>query len=103
MRCPKCGMECLPSERYCECGYDFQTNTVNEEKRNSPRGIKKLSPTHEAILWILAILGGLLGIILSVIVLTGNYETDSKRKAKWPLIVGCVFFILSTIIPATVR
>jgi len=103
MRCPKCGMECLPSERYCDCGYDFQTNTVNEGKRYSPRGIKGLSPTHEAILWILAIFGGLLGIILSVVVLTGNYDPDSKRRAKWPLVVGCVFFVLSFIFRAVFK
>ena len=39
MKCPKCGLENVPTARYCDCGYDFQTSRVDESKRlESPTG-----------------------------------------------------------------
>jgi hypothetical protein len=103
MRCPKCGTECLPTERYCDCGYDFTLKSVNEAKRSPDQGFKVLSRDYQILLWVLAFVGGILGIILCGSVMSGKYDNDSKNKARPIFVVSCIFMVFSVVLPMLLR
>lgn len=49
-RCPSCGIECAPAQKYCfECGYDFAANALNQKSSQAAVVSTDLPPVEHAI------------------------------------------------------
>lgn len=55
--CPKCRLTCPPGTRYCDCGYDFETGTVNRTQTSSGEPSVLHSPDL-AMIGLACVLGG---------------------------------------------
>ena len=93
MRCPKCGLENIPTARYCDCGYDFQTGDVDESKRlaGSVRSTSKMLMT---VCWVLTITIGPVGLLVAAFVAFGNYDDASRKQGKQAFVVGVIWSVL---------
>lgn len=53
--CPNCRLICAPSTRYCDCGFDFVNNKVDNQ--HAPKYTPRLSPRAEGGMFKLALTG----------------------------------------------
>jgi hypothetical protein len=90
MRCPNCNFENHESTLRCNCGYDFVM-----QKWIDPYTNRRKASTGQLVLgWVLATLGGLLGIFISYSIAFSKdkygycYDSESRK-------IGIAMFIFS--------
>ena len=88
MICPNCGLENPENAQWCDCGYDFSKNEVNEEK-SLVKFEKEPSEWLIPVGWGFVVLGGILGIIIGISIFTNkNYDKKTRNKGLIIMIAG---------------
>ena len=99
--CPSCGEELVENARFCKsCGMNIETMEENpySHQQNTQQFIEATEKSHTAAIvigYVLAILVPLLGIIVSVYLMTRSDSSKAKRHGKYVLIVAVVIWALS--------
>ena len=94
--CPKCGEELVDTARFCKnCGQNLE-NIPNPEPTNTFNvPVVEESHTFAIVLgYILAILIPLLGLIVSIYLLTRN-SSKAKKHGKYILVITLIVWFLS--------
>jgi hypothetical protein len=74
MRCPRCGLINPSSAKRCDCGYDFQTQSVEQPYKAAPAEVAGSTGAGVAA----GFFGGILGLALVLSLAKGR---DTKRGA----------------------
>src|SRR5512137_1914654 len=98
MRCPLCGLENLPYAEYCDCGYKLKEASAEEQRtadafgHSIPEGY--LPPNGAkydvSVAWF--------SVGKAIKVLRGNFNYESKKKARGVLLRSIGIIVLFTLI-----
>nr|WP_294999724.1 zinc ribbon domain-containing protein [uncultured Methanobrevibacter sp.] len=100
--CPSCGEELVDNAKFCKsCGMNLENMEANRNVGyNQQFNVPIVEKDHKVAIiagYVLAVLIPLLGIIVSVYLLTRNTE-NAKRHGKYVLIVAVIVWIISFIL-----
>ncbi len=102
MQCPKCKLENVPTAEYCDCGYSFKTGEVIEAMSKYDKLDERTAEQLRS---------GYFGsnrdtlnrLVTAHRVLRGNYDEQTKRRARRLIIVGCLVIGLGMLIAIIIR
>ena len=97
--CPKCGEELVDNAKFCKnCGTNLEN--MQSPPKSNEYTVPVVEGDHKVLIiigYILAVLMPLIGIIISVYLLTRN-SVNAKKHGKYILILGIAIWILSALL-----
>lgn len=95
--CPNCGEQLIDDANFCKrCGATINPGTPRADVPEPP-AYEKSYTIHIVIAYALALIIPLLGIIMSVYLMTRNDSEKAKRHGKYALILSVVMQALSVL------
>jgi hypothetical protein len=95
MRCPLCGLENLPYAETCDCGFKLMGATAERDATTDSPGDRVPESYFTKRESKIDVLNALFSIGRSVRILRGNFDHESKKKAKKMLLAALCIICIS--------
>jgi uncharacterized membrane protein YvbJ len=99
--CPFCGEELIDSAKFCKsCGKNLDEFVQRNPSQDQEFTVPTVEKSHTALIvigFICGVLIPLIGVIISVYLMTRNDSPNAKKYGKYILIVSVIVWILSII------